>query len=394
VISNNRSPLTFINDIQTEAARLGFIFMGVTSPQTPAHYGVYETWLAEGRHGSMAYLETERARLVRRRPELAFPGTSSILSLAFPYPQPPVDPGPTRGRVAAYARLPDYHLTIPPRLDALRTRIEAVTGQTVQARAYTDTGPILERELAMQSGLGWIGKNTCLINPSFGSYFFLAELFTTARLPRSESFTHDRCGSCRRCIEACPTGCILPDRTIDARRCISYLTIENKGVIPPDLRSAMGNWIFGCDVCQIVCPWNRFYNAQTRPQEILPALMPSPILKEELGLTPQEFNQKFKTSPVQRPRRRGYLRNIAVALGNSADPGGVEVLGKVLFDEAEPLVRGHCAWALGCYRENQARTILSRAVKQENDAYVLSEITAALEGQGTQAGKAASSAME
>jgi epoxyqueuosine reductase len=203
----------------------------------------------------------------------------------------------------------------------------------------------MERDLAQRAGLGWIGKNTCLINPKSGSYFLLAEILLGIDLEPDPPFTADRCGTCTRCIEACPTGCILPNRTLDAQRCIAYLTIENKSEIPPDLRPQMGNRIFGCDVCQMVCPWNRF-TAIEYDQSLAPNPVPgSPDLRADLRLTSQEFNRKFKDSPVQRARRRGYLRNVAVALGNSGNPAAIPSL-EAALQEDEPLVRSHAEWAL------------------------------------------------
>jgi epoxyqueuosine reductase len=191
----------------------------------------------------------------------------------------------------------------------------------VPNRYYTDTGPLLERDLAQRAGLGWIGKNTCLINPKQGSYFLLAEILLGLELEPDPPFTTDHCGTCTRCIEACPTECILPDRTIDARRCISYLTIELKDDIPEELRPLLGEWVFGCDVCQMVCPWNRFASPEgdaafsPRPGRANPE--PDP----RAGADPEAFNRKFKNSPVKRAKRRGYLRNVAVATGNSGMKG-------------------------------------------------------------------------
>ena len=373
---------SLIQNIQTEAARLGFAWSGLTRPRTPAHYAVYIRWLEAERHGRMAYLANERARQMRAQPERVLPsGAKSVLALAFPYPEPPPAPPAGTGRVAAYALQEDYHLVIPPKLELLRTRIAELAGQPVTGRGYTDTGPFLEREFGMQSGLGWIGKNTCLIIPDYGSYFFLAELFIDLELEESSRFEGDRCGSCRRCIEACPTGCILPDRTLDARRCISYLTIENKGVIPPELRSRLGSWVFGCDICQIVCPWNRFNRPTGAVADSHDTSTFSP-LREELHLTPTRFNQKYKNSPIQRPRRRGYLRNIAVAIGNSNEPRLIPDLAETLAHEPEPLVRGHCAWALGRFQTSSARAVLNKALRDETDPYARTEILQALENQG------------
>ena len=205
----------------------------------------------------MGWMGTGRNRQRRANPKLILPECQSILMLGIAYspaPQPPISRGD--GQVASYAWGDDYHDVLPERLQAIVTFIEAQVGHSVPNRWYTDTGPILEREIAQRAGLGWIGKNTCLINPNSGSYFLLAEIFLGIELPPDDPITSDHCGTCTRCIEACPTNCILPNRTIDANRCISYLTIEEKGPIPVDLRPQMGNWVFGCDVCQQVCPWN------------------------------------------------------------------------------------------------------------------------------------------
>ncbi len=299
----------------------------------------------------MDYLADERSVQRRGNPRLVLPECRSILVLAMGYPDPasahvyPALVAAPTGRVAAYAWGQDYHLVLAARLKALGVFVESQVGHPLSYRYYTDTGPLLERELAQRAGLGWIGKNTCLINPGLGSYFFLAEILFDLELEPDLPFTPDRCGTCRRCIQACPTGCILPDRTLDARRCISYLTIENKGIIPADLRPLMGEWVFGCDVCQMVCPWNRFSAAKVDP-----AFLPEPggfhpVLEAELALTPREFNRKFKQSPIQRARRKGYLRNVATALGNSGNLQSLPALETAVQSE-EPGLREHALWAI------------------------------------------------
>jgi epoxyqueuosine reductase len=212
----------------------------------------------------------------------------------------------------------------------------------VKNRCYTDTGPILERDLAQRAGIGWIGKNTCLIHPGHGSYFLLSEIFLDLELEPDSPFVTDHCGTCTRCIEACPTDCILEDRTIDATRCISYLTIELKEDVPVELREKVDSWVFGCDVCQMVCPWNRFAGEGDPAFE---RERPAASLTEDLTLTPQAFNRRFKASPVKRAKRRGYLRNVAVALGNTGDMYALPVLQNALNDE-ERLVREHAKWAI------------------------------------------------
>ena len=329
--------------IKAEALRLGFTLAGITTPETPPHISTYQNWLDAGRHGSMAYLENERARSHRNDPRLILPECQSILLLAAPYPDPntaPAKPEQGTGKIASYAWNDDYHLLLPEKMKAIVAFIEEDEGHSIPNRWYTDTGPILERDLAQRAGLGWIGKNTCLINSQLGSYFFLAEILLGIELPSDEAINSDHCGTCTRCIEACPTQAILPNRTLDANRCISYLTIENKGEIAEELRPKIGAWIFGCDICQMICPWNRFASPVTEAK-----IDPHPNLITELDLTPQEFNKKFKNNPVKRAKRRGYLRNVAVALGNAGDPAAIPALEKALND-IEPLVRDHARWAL------------------------------------------------
>jgi epoxyqueuosine reductase len=372
------------DDIKAEAYRLGFSLVGITIPDPPPHYGVFEGWLQAGRHAGMAYLASQRSRQRHADPRQILPECRSILVLAAPYPSAYRGPAPEgSGRVAAYAWGEDYHDVLLPRLKALASFIQARVDEPLHWRAYTDSGPLLERDLAQRAGLGWIGKNTCLINPLTGSYFFLAELLLSLELEPDPPFAADRCGSCRRCIDACPTQCILPDRTLDAGRCISYLTIENKGTIPPDLRPLTGDWIFGCDVCQAVCPYNlRFAPPEGIGGGAVFAPRPgvaNPYLHTELRLSPPEFNHKFRRSPIKRPHRRGYLRNVAVALGNARDPAAVPELGEVLSHEPEPLVRAHAAWALGRIGGEQARKMLLSAAHVEGDKTVLIEIHAALE---------------
>ncbi|MBI4732681.1 MAG: tRNA epoxyqueuosine(34) reductase QueG [Chloroflexi bacterium] len=331
--------------IKDEARLLGFAMVGVTTPDPPPHWPVFQNWLAVGRHGSMGYLTDPR----RADPRLVLPECKSILVLAMCYPDPESAPAtgqsPLSGRVAAYAWGRDYHLVLPEKLKALAGFIEREAGASVPHRWYTDTGPLLERDLAQRAGLGWIGKNTCLINPSIGSYFFLAEILLGIEFEPDPPFTYDRCGTCTRCIEACPTACILPDRTLDARRCISYLTIENKGEIPLDLRQKIGNWVFGCDICQIVCPWNRRSKPAPDPAFVPRSGVPAPDLTIVMPLSPQEFNKKFKDSPIQRARRRSYLRNVSVALGNTKNPAAVPAL-EGATQEEDSLIGIHVRWAL------------------------------------------------
>lgn len=402
-------------DLIAEAHHLGFLLTGVTLPARPPHFSQYEEWLEGERHGTMAYLANARARQHRADPHLILPEVRSILCLGLPYfsatpiqdtdgilnargelflPSPRAslsqlpyrsakrevrEEQPLTGQIASYAWGPDYHSVIPPRLAQLVAFAEDRLQRPILWRGYTDTGPILERDFAMQAGLGWIGKNTCLIAPHSGSFFFLAEVMWDVELEPDPPLTHDFCGTCRRCITACPTGCILPNRTLDARRCIAYLTIENKGAIPSKLRPSLGNRIFGCDICQQVCPWNqRFAQGVGDPAFAPQAEFAFPVLLEELRLSPQAFNQKFRSSPILRAKRRGYLRNVAVALGNSHDPIAIAALEESLLHEPEALVRAHAVWALGQIEHPLARSALEKARRQETDYDVRDEIETAL----------------
>ena len=325
--------------IKEKARQLGFILAGVASCEPPASYGVFEEWLDANMHGAMNYLDGERSRTRRADPKQILTECRSILVLALPYQ--PLNQN-SSFRISSYALGDDYHDIIPPRLQQIVNFIEEQVGHPIPNRCYTDSGPILERELAQRAGLGWVGKNSMLINPRAGSTFFLAEIFLGIELEPDQSFATDHCGTCARCVNACPTQCILPNRTLDARRCISYLTIELKDDIPAELRPLMGDWIFGCDICQQACPWNRF-SAPADPA--FKPKIPLPVLTSDLTLTPVEFNQRFKRSPLKRAKRRGYARNLAVAMGNSGDETHIPVLEQALQSD-EPLVREHAAWAI------------------------------------------------
>lgn len=346
-----------VKQIKKKAEDEGFILAGITTPDEPPHIATYEDWLDAGRHASMDYLAREDARARRADPHLILPEVQSILVLAFPY-EPTLTPssspegrGEPKGKIASYALTDDYHIFLKEKLQAIVSFIESKVGHEIPNRWYTDTGPILERDLAQRAGIGWIGKNTCLINPNVGSYFFLAEILLGIELPADQPFVSDHCGTCTRCIDACPTQAILPNRTLDSNLCISYLTIENKGEISEELRPQIGDLIFGCDICQQVCPWNGKVLQRSNVQTVERSIDPEQNLISELSLTPQEFNKKFKNNPVKRAKRRGYLRNVAVALGNVGNESAIPALEKAL-DDIEPLIRDHARWALNKIKGN------------------------------------------
>ncbi len=355
-----------------KARQLGFVLAGVTSPHPPESFPKFKQWVGQGKHAGMGYLAAERSLERRSDPRRILPECQSILVLGIPYSPPKDSPG----GVAAYARGEDYHDALKPRLMELVKFCEEQAGREIPNRWYTDTGPILERDLASRAGLGWIGKNSMLINPKLGSYFLLAEILLGIELPSDDPFMTDHCGSCTRCLDHCPTSCILPDRTLDAGRCISYLTIENKGEIPSDLRDSVGEWLFGCDICQQVCPWNRFAPEGDAEFSARPGVPPR-NLAEELQLSPQGFNRKFKGSPVKRAKRRGYLRNAAVILGNRKRGEDAAGLTAALKDP-EALVRQHAAWALGKIGNEEAKEHLLQALDHETEPEVVGEIQSAL----------------
>jgi epoxyqueuosine reductase len=331
--------------IKDKAIELGFPLVGVTTADPPEHFDFFLNWLDSGFNASMAWMGTERSRERRADPRKILPDCQSILVLGCPYPVPK---GNVRGgNIASYALNQDYHKVIEVRLQKLMETIEEFVGKTVSNRWYVDTGPILERELAMRAGLGWIGKNTSLINKDNGSYFFLSEILLGVELISDAPIIENFCGDCTRCLDTCPTGALIEPYTLDANRCISYLTIEHRKEISDDLKIQMGDWIFGCDICQIVCPWNK---PGKQSPTILDALNPREDLLEidlidELGLDQGAFSAKFKGNPIKRTKRRGYLRNTAIALGNRGERDAIQALEKALEDE-EPLVVEAASWAL------------------------------------------------
>lgn len=356
--------------IRRHARALGFPLCGFTRLSRLPRTAFFRDWLARGLAGQMHYLAKQPER--RLDPQIPFPEARSVICLGYPY-APPVLPridwqAELRGRIAAYAAGADYHAVIQEKLARLVTFLnEQRPG--VWARAYVDTGPLLEREWAFRSGLGWFGKNTMLLHKAMGSWFFLAEVLVGLEL-EGDGVPGAHCGTCTRCMADCPTNALADGYVLESPRCISYLTIEQRGAIPHELRPKMGNWIFGCDVCQEVCPWNMKFG-QPR-MDLMDELYPS--LPALLALDAAGFRARFRRSAVWRTKRRGLLRNVAVALGNSRNPAAVGPL-RAALDDPEPLVRGHAAWALG--RLGQPGPLKARLDREEN-ASVRQEILIAL----------------
>ena len=285
------------------------------------------------------------------------------------------DPG--RGQISRYAWGDDYHELIRERLLELVTFIKQTAESELKTRVCVDTAPIIEREYAQKAGIGWIGKNTNLIHWRSGSWYFLAEVLVNIVLESDTPELRGSCGTCTRCIEACPTDAIIEPNLLDSRRCISYLTIELKESIPKALRPEIGNWVFGCDICQEVCPWNSKAVSTTetgfqpRDGNLTPKLL------SLVGMTQEEFSRRFKGSPIKRAKRRGFLRNVLVAIGNWGTQRAVPALKDALADD-EPLVRSHAAWALGRIGGNAAKRTLQKRLTVETEQDVITEIQEAI----------------
>ncbi|MDE2997975.1 MAG: tRNA epoxyqueuosine(34) reductase QueG [Gemmatimonadota bacterium] len=364
--------------IKRKARGMGFSPVGVAPAGPPAHWGFYLDWLAKGYAGQMAYLGRRLDR--RSHPGRVLPGARTVLCVGMNYDQedgaPPAGER-TTGRISRYARGDDYHDLMNARLKKLLEWIQTLE-PGAKGRVYVDTGPVLERDFAARAGIGWFGKHTNLIHKRKGSWFFLGEILLTLPLVHDRPVA-DHCGTCTLCMDACPTDAIPQPYVLDSNRCISYLTIELKGAIPGPFREKMGDWIYGCDICQEVCPWNR---KQARPTAE-PALtaregLEAPELAGLLAMDQTAFSRRFRGSPIKRAKRRGLLRNAAVALGNRGTTADIPALTAALSD-AEPLVRGHAAWALGRIGGPDARRALSEAGGSETDEAVREEIGMALD---------------
>lgn len=370
---------TLTQQIQSRAHELGFELVGVTPAEESQTIQRYREWIANGYAGKMGYLE--RHLPLKEDTRKLLQETKSVISLAMNYytldPPKELAEDPSRGQISRYAWGDDYHDVIRERLLLLVEFIKDAAETELKSRVFVDSGPILEREYAQRAKLGWIGKNTNLINWRSGSWYFLAEVLVSVDLESESETLRGSCGTCTKCIEACPTDAFVEPNMLDSRLCISYLTIELKDSIPKELRPKMGNLIFGCDICQEVCPWN----SKAMPT-IEPAFHPRegnlvPELLTLIGMTQNEFSEKFKGSPIKRAKRRGFLRNVIVAIGNWGARAAVPALKKALVDE-DPLVRSHAAWALGQIGGKTAKQALETQITCEDDIEVISEIQDAL----------------
>ena len=368
---NSIEKIKTLESLNVFAESLGFDGFGVASPQLDLAGERFGKWLDAGYDGEMSYIG--RGEKKRKNPDLVLEGVKSILCFSTNYYTVEKDMSYVEHRdtadISVYALNKDYHDTITPRLRQMEEKIQQEF-EGCRTRIYVDTGPILEKPLAQQAGLGWIGKHTNLLTQGRGSWYFLSEILTDVDLPSSQP-AGDHCGTCRSCIDICPTDAIIAPYVLDSKRCISYLTIELKGVIPVEFRKAIGNRIYGCDDCQIVCPWNSYAVRTDEPdfQQKQDTLK----LIELIQINQEMFSRRFKGSPIKRIKRRGLLRNVAVALGNSGNTQAIPILLKVLDDE-EPLIRAHVVWALGELAGPEVLPAIREKLNNESEKIVLAEL--------------------
>jgi epoxyqueuosine reductase len=366
--------------LETRASQAGFDAVAVARPDAvPEAAERLAAHVAQGRHGSMEWL----ADTARRRgdPRALWPGTRSVVMLAMNY-GPDENPLAVlqmhdRAAISVYARNRDYHDVMKGRLKTLAQQFAARSGHEV--KVFVDTAPVMEKPLAAAAGIGWQGKHTNLVSRRHGSWLFLGSIFTSAELA-PDAAEEDHCGSCRACLDICPTDAFPAPYQLDARRCISYLTIENKGPIPLEFRQAMGNRIYGCDDCLAVCPWNKFASEASEAKLVARDDLRAPRLADLLGLGDGDFRAMFSGSPIKRIGRDRFIRNVLIAAGNSGD---VSLLAPVraLLDDASPLVRGAALWAAGrLCPPREARELAQRCAAGERDADVLAEIDHLMEG--------------
>jgi epoxyqueuosine reductase len=367
---------------------LGFDAVGIAAVGPLEAQTHYEAWLAAGRHGGMSWLASKKHRERRAEPERLVRGLRSVLCVALCHP-PAREPAleVRVGRIARYAAGEDYHRVMKDRLLSLERWIRTELFPGSGSLWYSDTGAILERGWAERAGLGWVGKHGGVLSEALGSWFLLGEVLMDRELV-PDAAVPERCGTCTRCLDGCPTRAIVAPYQVDARRCISYLTIELEGPIPRELRPLVGDWIFGCDICQEVCPWNRFA-PPAREARLHARALAGWSLERFLALDEREFLELFATSPIRRAGRAGFLRNVCVAMGNRARADYAPPLARALAGDRDALVRGHAAWALGrvaCALPAGARAetlaTLAQAARSEDDAWAREEVALALDAIG------------
>ena len=328
--------------IEAGAQSLGFLDCAFSPVFPVPGFEKYKKWIEEGKHADMAYLASPSSLERRADPRLLLPSCKTVISLVSGYPPPSASAKKGSGKIAAYAVHRDYHDLISERLKQLIVLIEGMTKDKLESYACVDSSAILEKDFAQKAGLGWIGRNSLLLHPKFGSWIHLSELLVNFEIGEDRPCLEDGCGDCQRCVRACPTQAILLNRTVDARRCLSYLTIENRAEIPLEFRAAIGNRIFGCDECQVVCPVNK----KAKLTSAKPLLEEEPSLEESLLISASDFKAKYRNTPVWRAKHSGFRRNVAIAIGNSGDSSFIPLLEAVLKSESDPMVIDAIEWAI------------------------------------------------
>ena len=343
MITDTAGELALKERVKAQAYGLGFDLVGITSLGPMETADAFDDWIERGYAGEMDYLS--RGAEKRRNSRLPVLGATSAIVVGLNY-----GGRAPSGPIARYARGEDYHDLMTARLEELHRWLESELGRRISGKAYVDTGPVLERDLARRAGLGWFGKNTNLINPRLGSFFFIGVLLVELDLEADAPFEADRCGTCTRCLDACPTNAFVEPHVLDATQCISYLTIENKGSIPEHLREPIGSLLYGCDICQDVCPWNiSFARAASedafRPRKMFIGNEARELAREVLAMSEETYREQFKGSAMTRAKRRGLARNAAVVLGNVGDERDVPAL-LAARNDSDSIVREHAEWAL------------------------------------------------
>jgi len=362
------------NSIKEKAYGLGFSLVGISPVGDFPESQYYKKWLNKGYEASMDYMSRNEEK--RQDVRNLIPGAKSVISCAINYntnyPYSTSNQNPNKGWIARYAWGDDYHLVLKEKLNELKIYLSENGCSGEDDRVYVDTGPVLERMYAKYSGIGWIGKNTCLINQEIGSWLLIGEIITTIEL-EYDTLAAERCGTCTKCIDSCPTDAITNPYEIDSSKCISFLTIENKEGIPREYRKQSGNNIFGCDICQDVCPWNGESKTGNEKSFLPRQGLFEPELRTLAGLDQQQFSKLFKNSPIKRSKRRGFLRNVLVAIGNSGDDSYENQVLELLGDE-EPLVRKHAVWALYKISDIKYADKFIMMLVEEQDEEVLEEL--------------------
>jgi epoxyqueuosine reductase len=375
--------VSLTKSIKDKALEIGFDLVGVSPVDSFPENQFYKEWLARGFAGEMKYMERDPEK--RENIKNILPDARSVISCGmnyntdYPYSIDQTDKN--RGWISRYAWGDDYHDVMNERLLLLEGHVREIAPKDIKSRLYVDTGPVLERVYGKYSGIGWYGKNTCLINQDIGSWIFLGEIITDIELDY-DSPVPDRCGTCTMCLDVCPTNALRNPYVLDSNLCISYLTIEFRGKIPFDLREKMDNNIYGCDICQDVCPWNR--KAKVSESESFqprnPLYNPDLVYLSQLSI--EEFRKVFKNSPVKRAKRKGFIRNVIIAMGNSGSEAFIPYIEEALKDD-EPLIRAHAVWALWKLEGNESYDTLSKHLNVETDNSVREEIESILEKIGS-----------